>query len=49
MNEARQPTCCVGTSRTRWINKIEAPSFKAAANEVAMESVEIVHEGLTIE
>ena len=32
-----------------WINKIEGPTFKAAANEIAMESVELVHEGLTIE
>jgi phage tail-like protein len=32
-----------------WINKIEGPSFKASGNEVAIESVEIVHEGLTIE
>ena len=32
-----------------WINKIEAPSFKASGNEVAMESVEIIHEGLTME
>lgn len=32
-----------------WINKIEAPSFKASGNEVAIESVEIVHEGLTLE
>jgi phage tail-like protein len=32
-----------------WINKIEGPSLKAAGNEVAMESVELVHEGLTIE
>jgi len=32
-----------------WINKIEGPSFKAVGNEVAIESVEIVHEGLTIE
>jgi len=31
-----------------WINKIEAPSFKASGNEVAIESVEIVHEGLTL-
>ena len=31
-----------------WIKKIEAPSFNATANEVAMESVEIVHEGLTL-
>lgn len=32
-----------------WINKIEGPSLKAAGNEVAIESMEIVHEGLTIE
>jgi phage tail-like protein len=32
-----------------WINKIEGPSFKASGNEVAMESVEIVHESLTLE
>jgi phage tail-like protein len=32
-----------------WLNKIEGPSFKAAGNEVAMESVELVHEGLTAE
>lgn len=31
-----------------WIKKIEAPTFNATANEVAMESVEIVHEGLTL-
>ena len=32
-----------------WINKIEAPSFKANGNEVAMESIEIVHEGLMLD
>lgn len=32
-----------------WINKIEGPSMKAAGNEVALESVELVHEGITIE
>jgi phage tail-like protein len=32
-----------------WIKKIEAPSFNATANEVAVESVELVHEGLTLE
>ncbi|HEX3559743.1 MAG TPA: phage tail protein [Pyrinomonadaceae bacterium] len=31
-----------------WINKIEAPSFKATGNEVAIETVEIVHEGLKL-
>ena len=32
-----------------WINKIEAPTFNATGNEVAIESVEIVHESLTME
>jgi len=32
-----------------WINKIEGPSFKASGNEVAIESVEIIHEGLMLE
>lgn len=32
-----------------WIKKIEGPSFNATANEVAIESVELVHEGLSLE
>lgn len=32
-----------------WINKIEGPSFNATANEVAIESIELVHEGLMLE
>ena len=32
-----------------WINKIEAPSFNATGNEVAIESMELCHEKLTIE
>jgi phage tail-like protein len=32
-----------------WINKIEGPTFKASGNEIAMQSVELVHEGLTVE
>lgn len=32
-----------------WINKIEGPSLKAAGNEVAIEAMEICHEGLTFE
>jgi phage tail-like protein len=48
MNEARQPVLR-WHAENAWVNKIEAPSFKASGNEVAMESVELVHEGLTIE
>jgi phage tail-like protein len=32
-----------------WINKIEAPSFNATGNEVAIESMELCHEKLTLE
>ncbi len=32
-----------------WINKIEGPTLNATSNDVAMESVELVHEGLTLE
>lgn len=32
-----------------WINKIEGPTFNATANEVAIESIELVHEGLMLE
>jgi phage tail-like protein len=35
--------------RAAWVNKIEGPSLKAAGNEVALESVELCHEGLSIE
>ena len=48
MNEAHQPVLR-WHAENAWVNKIEGPSFKAAGNEIAMESVELVHEGLTIE
>lgn len=48
MNEQRQPVLR-WHAENAWINKIEGPTFKATGNEVAMESVEIVHEGLTLE
>jgi phage tail-like protein len=32
-----------------WPNKIEGPSLKAAANEVAIESIEIIVEDITLE
>jgi phage tail-like protein len=35
--------------RAAWVNKIEGPSLKASGNEVALESVELCHEGLSIE
>jgi phage tail-like protein len=48
LNEQRQPVMR-WHAESAWINKIEGPSFKASGNEVAMESVELVHEGLTLE
>lgn len=48
MNEARNPVLR-WHAENAFINKIEGPSLKASGNEVAMESVEIVHEGLTID
>src|SRR6266850_2228944 len=48
MNEAHQPVLR-WHAENAWINKIEGPSFKASGNEVALESVELIHEGLTIE
>jgi phage tail-like protein len=32
-----------------WINKIEGPSLKAAGNDIALESVELCHEGISLE
>src|SRR5262245_20712396 len=32
-----------------WIRKIEGPAFKATANEVAMQSCELIHEGIKLE
>jgi phage tail-like protein len=35
--------------RNAWPNKVETSGFNATGNEVAMESVELCHEGLEIE
>jgi phage tail-like protein len=48
MDEARVPVLR-WHAENAWVNKIEGPSFKASASEVAIESVDLVHEGLTIE
>jgi phage tail-like protein len=32
-----------------WVNKIEGPSMNATSNDVAIEAVELCHEGLTME
>ncbi len=48
MNEQRQPVLR-WHAENAWINKIEGPALKASSNDVAMESLELVHEGLTLE
>jgi phage tail-like protein len=48
LNERREPVLR-WHAENAWINKIEGPSFKASSNDVAMESLELVHEGLTLE
>jgi phage tail-like protein len=48
MNEAREPVLR-WHAENAWPNKIEASGFKATGNEIAMESVELVHEGLILE
>jgi phage tail-like protein len=48
MNEARDPVLTWACAEA-WINKVEGPSFNASGNEVAIESVELIHEGLTFE
>jgi phage tail-like protein len=48
LDEARQPVLR-WHAENAWVNKVEGPSFKASGNEVAMESVDLVHEGLTLE
>ena len=37
------------TVENAWPNKIEGPSFNASGNEVAMETMELVHEGVVLE
>lgn len=48
MNERREAVLR-WHAENAWINKIEGPALKASSNDVAMESVELVHEGLTLE
>jgi phage tail-like protein len=48
LDEARTPVLRWRV-RAAWVNKIEGPSLKASGNEVAIESVELCHEGLSIE
>ena len=47
MNEAREDVLR-WAFRQGWPNKIDGPSLNATSNEVAMESVELKHEGLEL-
>jgi phage tail-like protein len=47
LDEAGAPTM-VWTLANAWPTKITGTNLKAEGNEVAVESIEIVHEGLTI-
>ncbi|OWY19623.1 phage tail protein [Sphingobacteriales bacterium UPWRP_1] len=48
LNEEHQPVV-VWKIKNAWPNKIQAPDLKSDASEVAIETLELVHEGLTIE
>ncbi len=48
LNEERQPMM-VWKVHNAYPVKVEAPGFKASGNEVAIESIEIAHEGLELQ
>lgn len=48
LNEAHEPVM-VWKIKNAWPTKIQSTDLKADANEVAIESMELVHEGLSIE
>ncbi|MBI5259401.1 MAG: phage tail protein [Burkholderiales bacterium] len=48
LNEARRPVMRWNFVNA-WISKIDGPMLKAAGNEIAIEAMDVVHEGLTME
>lgn len=48
MNEAHRDVMRWNFEKA-WINKIEGPALNATGNQVAIESMELVHEGLSLE
>jgi phage tail-like protein len=48
MNEAHRPVMRWNFDNA-WINKIEGPGLNASNNEVAIENMELCHEGLSFE
>ncbi|WP_020598752.1 phage tail protein [Spirosoma panaciterrae] len=47
LNEEHQPIL-VWTVRNAWPSKIQSSDMKADANEIAIETIELVHEGLAL-
>ncbi len=48
LNEEHQPVV-VWTAKNAWPLKVQATDLKADGNEVAIETMEVVHEGLTVQ
>lgn len=48
LDEKQKPTM-IWTLKNAWVTKISGPSLKSDGNEVAVESVEVAHEGLKVE
>ncbi|WP_415712882.1 phage tail protein [Maridesulfovibrio sp.] len=48
LNEEHSPVMTWKITKA-WPVKVEGPSLKASGNEVAIESIELAHEGMTIE
>ena len=48
LNETHDPVV-VWKIKQAWPVKVEGPSLKSSGNEVAIESIELAHEGLTLE
>jgi len=48
LNESHEPVV-VWKVKNAWPSKIQSTDLKADGNEVAIESMELVHEGLTIQ
>ena len=48
LNEERSPVM-VWKIRSAWPSKLEGPGLKGSGNEIAIESMEFVHEGIEIE
>jgi phage tail-like protein len=48
LNENHEPVM-VWKAHNAWPVKVEGPGLKASGNEVAVESIEIAHEGITLQ